>query len=270
MVKIRRGLFIGINYTGTKFSLRGCINDQENLTEFLIKKNFLEQKDLILMNDFQKASLYPTKVNILKQIDNLAEFCFNNKKEEILLVLAYSGHGSYITDKSGDELDKKDEVICPIDCDINGFITDDILKRNLIERLGSNVKLVILMDCCHSGSIFDLKYNYAIDDKDTCTVYGNCKENKCNVVMISGCLDKQTSADAYIKDKRRYEFQGAMTASFIKNYDEKISYKKLIEKMRTFLQDSKYEQIPQLATSFPIKTNEEFLLNSYYKKHDPE
>ena len=67
----------------------------------------------------------------------------------------------------------------------------------------------------------DLKYNYSVDDRDTYTAYDYLNDSKCNVVMISGCLDKQTSADAYVYDglERHYEYQGAMTASFIKNFN---------------------------------------------------
>lgn len=263
MVKIKRGLFVGINYTGTSNALRGCINDQENLTGFLIKQKYLDKQDLVLMNDFQQGDLYPTKLNMLKQMDNLVNFCNNNRKNEVLVVFAYSGHGSYIRDRNGDEIDGKDEVLCPIDCMTKGMISDDVIKRNFIDRLGSNVKLIMLMDCCHSGTIIDLKYNYGIDKRDSCVVYGDCNDNKCKVIMISGCLDKQTSADAYIRDNRKYEFQGAMTASFLNSCDDKVTYKELITRMRTMLKQGKYEQIPQLSTSFPINTNETFLLSEF-------
>lgn len=264
MVQIKRGLLIGINYTGTNSALRGCINDQENLAKFLHTKSFLDKKDLILMNDFQKGDLYPTKLNILNQLNSLVEFCNNkNKKDEILLVFAYSGHGSYVRDNSGDELDGKDEVICPIDYSTGGVIKDDNIKRYFIDRLGNNVKIIMLMDCCHSGTIVDLKYNYTMDKKDSCIVYGNCKDNKCKVVMISGCLDKQTSADAYIKDNKSYEYQGAMTACFLKCYNIDISYKDLIKRMRVFLKNGKYEQIPQLSTSFSIEVDDKFLLDDF-------
>ena len=261
MVKIKRGLFIGINYTGTSNALRGCINDQENLTEFFINKDILEKKELVLMNDFKTGDLYPTKVNILKQIDTLVEFCNNNQDNEILLVFAYSGHGSFIRDKNGDEEDHKDEVLCPIDCDLGNFISDDIIKQDLVDKLGKNVKLVMFMDCCHSGTIVDLKYNYKIDNKDTCTVYGTFNDSKCKVVSISGCLDKQTSADAYMRDKRQFEFQGAMTSSFLNSYSDNISYKELINKMRNLLLEGNFQQIPQLSTSFSINTADKFLLS---------
>ena len=72
--------------------------------------------------------------------------------------------------------------------------------------------------------------------------------------MISGCTDKQTSADAFINNIS----QGAMTWSFIEsiNSNSKLSWKQLIQNMRKLLTNSRYTQIPQLSTgnAFNIDT----------------
>ena len=46
------------------------------------------------------------------------------------LIFQFSGHGSQIRDREGDELsDHMDELICPYDMNWDdGFITDDILR----------------------------------------------------------------------------------------------------------------------------------------------
>ena len=64
--------------------------------------------------------------------------------------------------------------------------------------------------------------------------------------MISGCRDKQTSADAYINST----FQGAMTWAFLDtvNKNPNLSWKELITTMRSSLKTSKYEQFPQLSS----------------------
>lgn len=261
--KVKKGLLIGINYTGTSSELNGCINDQENLCKFLVKGNYMSNSDLTLMNDHCSGKLYPTRRNMLDQFNELVDFANRHQGEEVFLFLAYSGHGSYLRDRSGDELDKRDEVLCPIDYNKNGFITDDLIKAKLVDKLHKGVKLMVLMDCCHSGTIIDLKYNYSVDRISTYTVFGDMKQNDCEVVMISGCKDDQTSADAYIRDGISYEYQGAMTASFLACYSDSTSYRKLVTSMRKWLIRGRYSQVPQLSASFCIDIDDKLILDEY-------
>ena len=73
------------------------------------------------------------------------------------LVVYFTGHGMSVDDFSGDEKDGKDEALVFKD----GAILDDDLKRLL--KANKNDKLVLLTDCCHSGTIFDCE----TDDKIT-------------------------------------------------------------------------------------------------------
>ena len=113
---VKKCLLIGINYTGTSNQLSGCINDSNNLKKFLIKNKYMKEKDITMMNDNCKDGLYPSKVNIEKQLNLLIDFANKNKDEIVRFVVAYSGHGSYMIDYNHDEADGKDEVLCPIDC----------------------------------------------------------------------------------------------------------------------------------------------------------
>ena len=84
-------------------------------------------------------------------------------------------------------------------------IRDDEMKRFIQHYLKKDVKLFMLFDCCNSGSILDLKYQYLDSTNfNNATVTGN-SETLGDVFMVSGCMDSQTSADAYINRK----FQGA-------------------------------------------------------------
>jgi len=258
-------VLIGINYKNTFSELSGCINDSQNLKKFLLEKDYFKNNEIIMMNDNKNGLLYPTKNNILKMLDNMITFSLNNKDKKVLLFLAYSGHGYNIKDENGDEEDGRDEVLCPVDYSTSGFIEDDILKSNFIDKLPSNVTLVSLIDACHSGTMLDLKYNYAIDRLNTVTIYEKLKKTECDVIMISGCLDKQTSADAYLLDKKegKYEYQGAMTASFINNYKEDKNYENLIKDMRVWLKNNRFSQIPQLSSGKYINTSDNLILSTY-------
>ncbi len=260
---VKRGLLIGINYFGTDAELHGCINDVNNLQKFLTAKQYFNDDDFVKMTDDRKDYLCPTKANILRELDNLVDFANSHKDEQVQLFLSYSGHGYHIKDRNGDEEDGQDEVLCPVDYNTHGFIVDDYLKNNFIDRLGSNVTIVVIIDACHSGTALDLKFNYRCGPQNKCFINNKIKPSQCKVAMISGCRDNQTSADASFLVGGRWQSQGAMTASFIANYHDGVSYLVLIRRMRFWLRNKKFEQIPQLSTGNRINTRHKFLLSLY-------
>lgn len=259
---IKRAVLIGINYTGTDNQLNGCINDSENLKEFLVTKKFFGDNEIIMMNDNKEGDLYPTKANIIKQFTELVDFANQNKDKEVRLFLSYSGHGYYQRDLNGDEKDGRDEVLCPIDCDTNGFIVDDDIKQYFVDKLHSNVKVFVLADCCHSGTIMDLKYTWNMGILgNTLDTNNKIKDSLCDVVMISGCKDAQTSADAYVADTEgKMEYQGAMTSAFLHNFKDGITYTKLMSNMRKYLVKNRFTQVPLLSCGKKINLGTEILL----------
>lgn len=261
---IGKGLLIGINYTGTAHALSGCINDMENLQHFLTKDGYFQSSQITSMTDRKSGKLYPTKANIMAQLDILLKYVKSQPAQTpIMLCIAYSGHGSYVKDNHKDESDGRDEVWCPIDFATQGFITDDDLFSKFIALLPKNVNLVLFSDSCHSGTILDLRYVYKLDAANVAITERQCPETVCNVICISGCRDEQVSADAYILDPttNRREYQGAMTASFLSNYTVGISYLQLITKMRQWLKNNGYTQKPVLSSGKVILIGNKFLLD---------
>jgi len=234
-VKNKNALLIGCNYNGSQYKLNGCINDVKNVKTLINKNGF---NNVTLLTD--ETETKPTKSTILNEFKKLLV----NSNSGDLLIFSYSGHGSYVLDKNGDERDGYDELIVPLDLNV---ITDDELKTIIQTYLKPNVTLFSLFDCCFSGSVLDLKYQY-LDSLNYDNYTENDKTNDTlgNVLMISGCTDEQTSADAFINKTS----QGAMTWSFIEsvNNNPKLSWRELIKSMRDLLKKSNYEQIPQLST----------------------
>ena len=231
----KKALLIGINYFDTDYSLKGCINDTIKISHLLQKRKFDE---IQLVND--KEGIKPTKENFIKLF---VEFLQSGTDDDLLFV-HFSGHGSNLKDKNNDELDGRDE--CIITCEMN-YILDDELKNIIDENLKPTCKLVCLIDCCHSGTMLDLKYNY-LDSNNYDNYSENSKVSECqgNVIMISGCMDTQTSAEALIENKS----QGAMTWSFIDSINKTpdCSWRELLKSMRDLLKTGGYEQVPQLST----------------------
>lgn len=236
-------LLIGINYTGTNSELSGCINDVQNIQKYLEKHYSIDK--IKVMTDHCKGRLYPNKRNIIRQLKWLAK----DAKAGDNLYFHYSGHGGQTYDYDGSEEDGKDECIYPIDCKI---ITDDHLNNYLVDPLPAGVKLVCVIDACHSGTMLDLKYHYQPGQKQKLinTMLGKChnkdyKDSKATVITISGCEDKSVSSDVYINRQS----QGAMTYSLLicLKSDPKINYEDLINQMNLLLKRKRYSQKPQMC-----------------------
>jgi hypothetical protein len=242
-----KALIIGINYFNTTSELYGCINDANHLQTYFINKYNFNTNNLCLLTDI--TIVKPTKQNILKKYKDL----LINAKSGEKLFFTYSGHGSFRTDLNNDENDGKDELLITID---KQSISDDELKTIIDENLPEDVTLFVIFDCCHSGTLMDLKYNYLSGNEDL-VINEKISETKSNVFLISGCFDAQTSADAYIDNK----FQGALTWSFLKTINENtnLTWKDLLINMRTLL-TSRYSQIPQLSSGKLIDINSPLLL----------
>lgn len=108
----KKSLFIGINYFGSQAELRGCINDVDNIKKFVVD-NFHFPTDaahmkILVDNDEQNM---PTRANIMEACKWLVE----GAKSGDSLFFHYSGHGGSQGDGSQDEVDGKDETLCPVD-----------------------------------------------------------------------------------------------------------------------------------------------------------
>ena len=246
----KEALLIGINYTGTSHELQGCINDTTNL------KNLLQQSfsynNFTLLTDLTKKK--PNKTNIMNELTNL----LINSKEGDNIFFLYSGHGTHTVDLNRDELDGQDELLFPLEAfNIETCISDDELYNVIKTNLKSGVKLFMLFDSCFSGTVVDLKYNYLVNNLETIN-NPNVSETNGQVIMISGCKDNQTSEDAYVNFNGKNVFSGAMTFSFLETINTlgtKITYKTLLENMRSILSKNNYPQIPQCSSGTLIDIN---------------
>lgn len=234
---MKKALLVGINYRGTDSELNGCINDVEGMSELLLSQGY---QCKILTDDTVDK---PTKMNIYY----CWEWLLQGDPQEIFF--HYSGHGSWIVDTNGDEKDRRDETLCPIDFEQNGMITDDEIRTLLVSRVKSTTRLVAIIDACHSETSFDLRYVYKLETslfgKIKYVLHTNSyKETTGNVVIISGCKDTQTSADAYIIDR----YQGVLTHSFLTLIDQSKTFKTMIKDLNKYIKEKNLStQIPCLS-----------------------
>jgi hypothetical protein len=154
----KKALFIGINYTGTKAELKGCINDVKNVSQ-LVCQRFGFQNCLYLTDEQQDSSKKPTYDNIIEGMKWLVQ----GAKSGDSLFFHYSGHGGTAKDEDGDEVDGYDETILPLDYETSGQILDDVIYENLVTPLPEGCRLTAIFDSCHSGTVLDLPYTYQCD-----------------------------------------------------------------------------------------------------------
>ncbi|KAF2190804.1 Metacaspase-1A [Zopfia rhizophila CBS 207.26] len=83
------------------------------------------------------------------------------------------------------------------------------------------------------------------------------KTSPADVIMLSGCKDNQTSADATIANQATGALSHALVSALKEN--PKQSYVQLLNSIRDIL-ESKYSQKPQLSCSHPLDTNLLFIM----------
>jgi hypothetical protein len=250
--KQKCALLIGINYDNdASLKLNGCVNDVFAMSNMLIDVYGYSKSNVTIMHDSASPNLLPNRANILRELATIIAKSQNSSE----IWIHYSGHGTHIRDINRDEVDGRDEAIVPSDVYTNGTITDD----QLLEIFSQSKCLTYLMfDCCHSGSICDLQWRFEyVPSRRNYIRYNESRRvlSNQNIVMISGCRDNQTSADAYnIEEKMA---MGAMTNALIdsiraNNYNATML--KIYADMCGWLKNKGHTQFPCLSSSNPSPT----------------
>jgi hypothetical protein len=274
-----RAILVGINkYKMANSDLSGCVNDVTNIRDSLIKFFGFTIDDIRVITD-ERA----TKKAIMERLTWLVK----GAKAGDRLLFHFSGHGSQVRDRDGDELkDKMDEILCPHDMNWDGtYIVDDELRK-IFAGLPKGCALEVLLDSCHSGTgtrellgLAQLPPEQSFKprflpppadilcrvDDDLPTQHllrGNMSLNAPRsapsalpeyLVLFSGCADNQTSADAIIGGK----YNGAFTYYFCKHLRDvkgKITRADLLKRVRASLKHEDFDQVPQLEASKAKKT----------------
>ena len=84
----------------------------------------------------------------------------------------FTGHGGRVKDKTGREESGFNSTLVPVDFDSGTTsagrqIIDDELYEHLVCRMPHGSTLTCLMDCCHSGTVLDLPFNFVADGEQT-------------------------------------------------------------------------------------------------------
>lgn len=233
---MKRALLMGLNYTGTPYELKGCINDVNNIKSLLLKNNYTESNITVLTDNLPAKS--PTRASIMNELFKLTTLPSSE------LFIYYSGHGSIVRDTNNDEKSGMDSVIIPSDFETNGVILDDYLLV-LISKF--KCKTTLLFDSCNSGTVCDLPYSltYTRGRLIQDSTRRIARIPNPYIYMISGCKDNQESMDSYADGG----YCGAFTNAFLKSIDPK---KSIVDIYVDTCKKMSEAQTPVLSTSAPI------------------
>ena len=243
-------LTIGINnYPGTENDLSGCVNDAKDWASELTKRNFKVTE--LLDRDATKKRM----VEEMKAVIGRAA-------RGDLVVITYSGHGTWQPDDDGDEADFRDEALCPHDLSNGPLLDDDLFE--IFSAGAYGVRLLLLSDSCHSGTVAKLapatssrKIRFmplAAFEKDQEKLKSARRvENKPargksrnSALLLSGCKDTEYSYDA--------EFNGRPNGAFtrialeaLKSLPSDATYQQWHRAIREPLPSMDYPQTPLLT-----------------------
>lgn len=197
---------IDSNVYGTDGALAGCHNDARAMQHIA---SSLGYKTSVLLDENASAG------NVIKLVTDAARALSAGD----IFLLTYAGHGSQIKDITSDEDDGLDETWVFYD----RMLIDDELF-NLWSQFKAGVRILVVSDSCHSGTIVRAMYERLLTGDGGCTAgpyrlldpniaqvvfdrMASCYEPikysmrgdkasiVASVILLSGCQDNQLSGD---------------------------------------------------------------------------
>lgn len=252
-------LLIGCNYTNHPvYSLKGCIDDVQNVEDMLNKKYGYLSNEIIVLTD--ESVIKPTKSNIMAQFQLIVDKSAG--LDEVWI--HYSGHGSRIEEKEWTKEWTKDwtkalgkdwgdkwgeGILIPLDYDTAGPILADELYDFICKI---KCPAMLLFDSCHSGNICEMPWHMEVDESENVILTSNKihEMENLDIYVFSGCKEIETCADEF--DNEIVEHVGAFTTTFLKClYDNQsdvsidVFYKTIVNTMKM----EGFSQRPVLASS---------------------
>ncbi|MBI3466110.1 MAG: caspase family protein [Planctomycetes bacterium] len=260
-------LCIGINdYPGTGSDLAGCVNDANDWATAFKARGFAVDK--LLDGQAKGDAMRKAIRGVLARA-----------KGGDIVILQYSGHGSFVPDVDGDEPDGTDECLCPHDISANGPITDDELFE-LYSSRPQGVKLLMISDSCHSGTVARfapittpptmkakaapqrkvrfLPPSVFLPKREAAklgmrrSLRRSSPPGRYAALLMSGCQDTEYSYDAYFLGRANGAFT-FVARQCLKSLKPSATYRDWFKAIRAVLPSQQYPQSPNLYGSQSMK-----------------
>jgi hypothetical protein len=266
-----RALLVGINYNGSVYELKGCIQDTRSTRDMLKNKFGVSDSSIVMMNDdlAQSSPEYPTPSNIMNNMRDVIK----KSKPGDSIYFHYSGHGFTVDSGSmtamGGKIDAglhecvlaRDKLKSNKNITAENTICGDAFNQ-LLELVPPDITLFGVIDTCNSGTVFDLSHNIRVKTEQACTestclkpdnsklVYylTHNKNRPCyrgNIILLSSTKMAGTAWDTTMNGKAMGALTGLWTAQ-INNDTAPKPYLDMLFIMHNKLK-AKYQQDPQLS-----------------------
>eukprot|EP01064_Diplonema_japonicum_P034897 TRINITY_DN7379_c0_g1_i1.p1 TRINITY_DN7379_c0_g1~~TRINITY_DN7379_c0_g1_i1.p1 ORF type:complete len:888 (+),score=169.77 TRINITY_DN7379_c0_g1_i1:55-2664(+) len=245
-------LAIGVGYLDSSFKLRNSASEARAIVGIMEGLNFCPQENIRILTE-EPNSIQPTKANILENL----KWLVSTVGPGDALFLCFVGH--CMQQQKNEIRDGPYEALYP--CDFNtretgGVITEEELKKLIVNPLPAGAKLTVVCDSCSAGTLLNLPY------KLKTTAEGGVKSTfqempvpAGKVLQLSSWKGKQPPAQSVIAS-------GAIASGFCTamSRDPEPTFDQLLS---TVLQVvvSKVgvgSQTPQISCSWRASTNERF------------
>ncbi len=250
--------------------LSGCVNDV-SLVRRTLKGFGVPNEDIrVVVNE------RATKANIIHRLRTTVA----DAEPGDVVIFYFSGHGSQIRDRNGDELaDSFDEIICPydMDWDRDTFILDDDLDE-LFDEIPSDVVLEAFIDCCFWGAdsrVLDPDVRYVappVDigfrvegDEDQLQYHGlaDCDCFRGRNVFWAASSEGEPAAEDYLEGRAHgvFTYWGCrfMEANAERILNHQYSRQQLLADLHEYLRAHRYEQSPELWAPWELQIAPPFL-----------
>ena len=255
-----KALLVGINqYPDPRNELRGCINDINDMFNFITQINPVYQKE-------QVRTLTNRQANKKGIVENL-NWLLSDLQAGDQILFHYSGHGAQMpTEHPALEKDGHDEIICPYDFDWTaGTTLRDKEFAEIFKAIPNGVHFVWISDSCHaedlsrdpivapmplSNNDYPNRYRFINRPANLMSTVSSMSFNEASInkplngALLSACASDQLSADAYIDNR----YNGAFTHYLLKNlkvHAKQLPMNELIQLVNKDLAKNGYDQVPK-------------------------
>jgi hypothetical protein len=166
----RRALLIGINYTGQRNQLRGCHDDVRRIEALLLAEGW-GPEEIRVVTDSPESPVQPTYEGLLAAFRWLS----GGTAAGDARFLHFSGHGGSVPAHAGTlKPGPMEQTMIPVDHN-NGRrqLRGSAIHAALVAPLPPGSRLTIVMDCCHSGAVIDLPYQFLAHQFEMTKYYQN-------------------------------------------------------------------------------------------------
>lgn len=263
---MNRALLVGINtYPKRIGELNGCVNDITDMAKFLVDKCGFEHKDIRLLTDDRATT---------KAIRDRLGWLLSGLRAGDRVVFHYSGHGAQIATRNEQgEVDRLDEIICPVDFDWSEqYLIRDKDFNRLFSTIPDGVEFIWISDSCCSKDLSKkvLSQKHITEEKtisppaDISWRIQTARKNgiksnsikdvakQLNLALISGCDSDKSSEDASFGT----QFNGVLTHFLIDELKSdgglKRDLNQVLEAIRKKIKDEGFTQTPHVEGSTSI------------------